>query len=292
MSDGNAQVEKLKAVVHAFVAELDTSSMPYINEGLRGKVTLTQMSDADRKAGSPGVAVGSAAYDVSRATALRFESTDLKRRGEYLASAEKIIESFRLEGNFNLVNIRNLWKTALCGGDARGAVDLLKKAISTYERYDAARRYERIPCPPHDDLADVLESMQTEESCRSRLREFSGNPGYALPRPYLQIMADLQGGNVPRATAAAPATAQNSSGGCYIATAVYGNYDAPEVLVLRQFRDERLKRTLAGRGFIAAYYAVSPALARRLPKHRKLSAHIRRRLDALVDRLRSASQHL
>lgn len=297
MTNGNAQVEELKTLVHEFVAELDTSTMPYIDEGLTGTVTLTQQSDADRNAGKPGIAIGSpfggepfAVFDATRATELRLEGTALKRRGEYLASAEKTIESFRLEGNYNLVNLRNLWKTVLCGGDARGARALIQKAISTYERYDTARRYEKLPYPPHDDLADVVEALRTEASCKSRLRELSGNPEYVLPRPYGEIMADLDGGGSQRATIAAPSAAQKSTGGCYIATAVYGSYDAPEVVVLRRFRDERLQRTALGRGVITAYYALSPALARRLPKHRKLSSQIRRVLDSMVDRLRSGSQ--
>ena len=50
--------------------------------------------------------------------------------------------------------------------------------------------------------------------------------------------------------------------GCYIATAVYGSYDAPEVWVLRRFRGSSLAPTPAGRLFIRAYYAVSPVLVR------------------------------
>tara|TARA_R110002051_G_scaffold325547_1_gene428790 strand:+ start:59138 stop:60037 length:900 start_codon:yes stop_codon:yes gene_type:complete len=297
MTDSTAQVEKLKMLVREFVAELGTSTMPYIDEGLRETFTLTQQSDADRGAGKPGFAIGSpfggesfAVFDADRASELRLEGTALKRSGEYLASAEKTIESFRLEGNYDLVNLRNLWKTALCGGDARGALDLIQKAISTYERYDTARRHEQLPCPPHDDMADVVEALRTEESCKSRLQAFSGSPEYALPRPYREIMADLDSDGAPRATAAAPPATQKATSGCYIATAVYGSYDAPEVVVLRKFRDERLQLTSLGRGVIAAYYAVSPALARRLPKHRKLSSQIRRVLDSVVDRLRSGSR--
>lgn len=50
--------------------------------------------------------------------------------------------------------------------------------------------------------------------------------------------------------------------GCYVATAVYGSYDCPEVWTLRRFRDNMLDRTWYGRAFIRAYYAVSPALVR------------------------------
>lgn len=54
----------------------------------------------------------------------------------------------------------------------------------------------------------------------------------------------------------------SNSGGCYIATMVYGNYDAAEVLVLRKFRDKVLAPTLAGRCFITCYYTLSPTLVR------------------------------
>lgn len=294
MASSNGEVEELKKLVGAFIAELGTPTMPYANEALLGSTTLTEMSDADRAAGKPGIALGSpfggeplSVLNAGRPTELRWEATDLKRSGRYLASAEKIIESFRVDGHYDLVNLRNLWKTTLCGGDARGAVALIRKAVSTYEGSDIARRHEQLPYPPHDDLADVLGALQTEQSCTSRLRDFSGNAGYVLPRSYQAIIADLQGGNTPRQPATSQPEAQKSSGGCYIATAAYGSYDAPEVMVLRKFRDERLQVTRFGRVFVALYYGISPALARQLPKYRKTNAWVKRRLDSLVDRLQA-----
>lgn len=53
----------------------------------------------------------------------------------------------------------------------------------------------------------------------------------------------------------------NSSGGCFVATAAYGDHDAPEVIFLRAFRDESLNRSVIGRAFVRAYYAISPPLA-------------------------------
>lgn len=50
--------------------------------------------------------------------------------------------------------------------------------------------------------------------------------------------------------------------GCYIATCVYGSYDCPEVMVLRQYRDGYLAKTWCGRQFIKVYYAVSPTLVK------------------------------
>lgn len=81
---------------------------------------------------------------------------------------------------------------------------------------------------------------------------------------------------------------QTSGGGCYIATAVYGSYDAPEVLVLRHFRDTSLARTAIGRAGIRFYYAVSPAIARRLGRNQPLSDFSRRVLNRLVRRLDSS----
>ena len=54
----------------------------------------------------------------------------------------------------------------------------------------------------------------------------------------------------------------NNTDACYIATCVYGSYDCPEVLVLRRYRDNVLKRTIYGRIFIRIYYAVSPHIVR------------------------------
>jgi len=54
----------------------------------------------------------------------------------------------------------------------------------------------------------------------------------------------------------------NSSGGCYIATCVYGSYDCPQVWTLRRYRDYTLAQTWYGRVFIYAYYAISPKFVR------------------------------
>lgn len=49
-------------------------------------------------------------------------------------------------------------------------------------------------------------------------------------------------------------------GNCYIATYVYGDYDASEVLTLRKFRDEMLLSNFLGKIFVKVYYNISPIL--------------------------------
>ena len=55
-------------------------------------------------------------------------------------------------------------------------------------------------------------------------------------------------------------------GWCFIATAVYGDYDAPQVIALRRFRDANLMSTQLGRAFVASYYKVSPPIATLIAK--------------------------
>jgi len=77
---------------------------------------------------------------------------------------------------------------------------------------------------------------------------------------------------------------------CYIATAVYGSYDAPQVLVLRRFRDEVLSKSLPGRAFIRTYYKVSPPAARHLENAGRMNRLVRYILDKIVCRLDAGSK--
>jgi hypothetical protein len=74
----------------------------------------------------------------------------------------------------------------------------------------------------------------------------------------------------------------NSDSGCYVATMVYGSYDAPNVLVLRSFRDRFLQRFAAGRSFIRWYYANSPKFVAKHRDKKLLGTIIRSILNAFV----------
>lgn len=52
----------------------------------------------------------------------------------------------------------------------------------------------------------------------------------------------------------------SSGGGCYIATMAYGNYDHPQVIALREFRDNVLNKSAFGKWLIKTYYFFSPKL--------------------------------
>lgn len=61
-------------------------------------------------------------------------------------------------------------------------------------------------------------------------------------------------------------------GMCFIATAAYGSDLAPDVVLLRDFRDYVLVRTRLGRLFVAAYQRTSPPVARLIAPHEGLRA--------------------
>lgn len=73
---------------------------------------------------------------------------------------------------------------------------------------------------------------------------------------------------------------------CYIATAVYGSYDCPEVWTLRRYRDEYLDAHIWGRLFIKCYYALGPTVVKIFGKNRLFNAFWHRYLDHKVLKLK------
>ena len=55
--------------------------------------------------------------------------------------------------------------------------------------------------------------------------------------------------------------------GCFIATAVYGTPLAPEIDILRDFRDKFLTKNKLGNKFVGSYYQYSPPIANFISKH-------------------------
>lgn len=100
------------------------------------------------------------------------------------------------------------------------------------------------------------------------------DPSYQPPKPTTteDIMNSIQNDN---------------SGGCYVATCVYGSYDCPQVWVLRRYRDNTLASTWYGRAFIYTYYAISPTIVRWFGNTQWFKNLWKNKLDKMVSNLRS-----
>jgi len=69
---------------------------------------------------------------------------------------------------------------------------------------------------------------------------------------------------------------------CFIATSAFNSPIQYEVLVLRQFRDLKLRQSPWGRGFIKLYYAYSPHIACFLDKHAYAKPFVRALLRLVI----------
>lgn len=99
----------------------------------------------------------------------------------------------------------------------------------------------------------------------------------------------LQESLAPNSASSAPTSSTPArSGGCYVATAVYGSYDCPEVWVLRRWRDTYLTSSTIGRQFIRLYYRTSPGVVRAVGDHPWFTGVVRRSLNRFVGRLRAS----
>jgi len=78
------------------------------------------------------------------------------------------------------------------------------------------------------------------------------------------------------------ASSSGGGGGCFIATAAFGSYMAPDVMALRHFRDEYLLTNALGAKFVELYYKYSPPVADYIAERETLRAVTRWALTPLI----------
>lgn len=116
------------------------------------------------------------------------------------------------------------------------------------------------------ELQQCLIALKQGIACYARL--YQESPYRVNPALYTQVQGVL--GHVkelvcryePDYTTPLDNITPPKQGGCYVATAVYGSYDCPQVWTLRRYRDHTLAMTWYGRAFIRTYYTISPSLVK------------------------------
>ena len=76
--------------------------------------------------------------------------------------------------------------------------------------------------------------------------------------------------------------AEKEASACYVATMVYGDYNHPQVIALREFRDNFLRSSRVGRAFIGFYYRNSPIWVEKMQDKKAINKLIRKVLNILI----------
>lgn len=160
---------------------------------------------------------------------------------------------------------------------------------------------------PNKMLSQALKRSQTKESetkatsaasassnnrARTSLSKDSSsspstnsNPSSTQPAMQYRSLQNYKSG---QSEPLGPYQPKSEKAGCYVATAVYGSYDCPQVWTLRRYRDYTLAETWYGRAFIRTYYAVSPTLVKCFGRTKLFKNLCKPKLDRMVKKLNSA----
>ena len=189
------------------------------------------------------------------ASAARIGEDVLKVADLFLSCADLIERDYSEDIEFVRKNACELWKSG---------IEIWKYTYSIYD--DHASRYNRMKNTYVPKIAKYDSNYEFAAPSYTSYHSYYPNiSSQVVARMFKHSNSDFGKG-----------------GGCYVATAVYGTYDCPEVWTLRRYRDFHLAETWHGRIFIRTYYAISPALVKWFGHTKWFKKMWRRRLDHMV----------
>ncbi|MBU5626197.1 hypothetical protein KQI82_04580 [Oscillibacter sp. MSJ-2] len=166
---------------------------------------------------------------------------------------------------------------------AWAAVDLLKYAISLSDD-DASADKQR-----YENIIFILKEIESSASYRysngawGKEYQYTGEGKEKIINQIMEYHNKIKEIDPNYTIPERP----KASSGCYVATAVYGSYDCPQVWTLRRYRDYTLAKTWYGRAFIHTYYAISPTLVKWFGHTEWFKKTWRGRLDRMIVKLKN-----
>lgn len=137
------------------------------------------------------------------------------------------------------------------------------------------------PITPDDIAKELLNSGYQNEKIKA-IKIMRERTGLGLAEAKEVIERNFANAGFGTFTAS---SSKSKKSGCYVATAVYGSYDCPEVWTLRRYRDYTLAETWYGRVFIKTYYTISPTLVKWFGHSKWFKKMWKGKLDRIVKKL-------
>ena len=221
----------------------------------------------------------------------------------YLEASKALMQGMKVNVEYENVNVLQALaktnKNAALAKDQMYLLGLTTKELFTLKLLEDISQEEFDNNPEfQQELIDIINLYVT---FRNRYKErtliYSGGPNVEavtqLKKKYDELINkipvsrhnEVSKWTLVGSTESTSNNTSTSSGGCYIATCVYGSYDCPEVWTLRRFRDYTLDETWYGRLFIKCYYATSPTLVKWFGNQNWFRAFWKNHLDNMVSKL-------
>jgi hypothetical protein len=285
LSTGNL---KYKAVADQLANEIMQCGIDYFNESQENDSSGNYLESAQKLTKlANSVAVGKLAKD---------------RAKDSLATLEEMKDGEVNQAIAILSSIKIAYDEAIREIEAQVYVMSLKMSYNQSINYSKVDKM-KADCLNWDKVVEVvsdgisMNDVEAIQRCSNQIKvaEYQGLVDFLLGKlgpiqinqvKHLCYWKDVRAVQAKSTAKKVGSTMSSASDGCYIATMAYGDYDHPQVLELRKFRDDFLSRTTLGRSFIKLYYRYSPSLVQMLKNKQGINLIIRKGLDQFIKTIR------